>query len=333
MTIKDIARLSGYGVSTVSRALNGHPDVSEETKNKINEIVEKYKFVPNSNARQLKQNQSKDIAIIVKGSFNLFFATIIENIQIYLSKANINAMVHYSDEYSDEVKIAQKVQNEQKPMGIIFLGGNIEFLKKSFKHITVPCVLCTTNGNQIIASNLSSVSVDDIKGAEAAVDFLLQNSHKHIGIIGGNINKSYTSKLRLMGCENSFAKNQLTFSTDYYEESDFSINCAYEATKTLLSKHSDITAIFAMSDIMALGTISAIHDMGKSVPDDISVIGFDGIELGKYYIPKLTTIKQPEKELAKLSVKKIINMINNTESSSHILLNASLLEGNSVKKI
>ncbi|MFZ2537731.1 MAG: LacI family DNA-binding transcriptional regulator [Oscillospiraceae bacterium] len=333
MTIKDIARLSGYGVSTVSRALNGHSDISEETRAKIKAIVQEYKFVPNSNARQLKQNQSKNVAIIIKGSFNTFFATIIENMQIFLDNADIKAVVHYMAEASDELKLAQKIVNEQKPIGIIFLGGNIEFFKTSFQYISVPCVLCTTNASKVISDKLSSVSVDDVSSGEEAVDFLFDCGHKNIGVIGGNLKLSYTSKLRLKGCEKSFSKHNDKFTTDLYEECGFSLAPAYEATKKLLMRQKDITAIFAMSDIMALGAISAIHDMGKCVPDDISVIGFDGIEMGNYYNPKLTTIKQPEIKLAELSVKRLINMINKTEVSSHTLLKATLSKGGSVKKI
>lgn len=108
---------------------------------------------------------------------------------------------------------------------------------------------------------------------------------------------------------------------------------AYDATIKLLEKNKDLTAIFAMSDIMAIGSIRAIIDMGKKVPNDISVIGFDGIELSEYYNPKLTTIIQPKEQFAQLSVQLLLDMINNKTLAKHILLEADLFKGDSVKCI
>lgn len=332
MTIKDIARLSGYGVSTVSRALNGHPDISEETKKKINEIVKKYNYVPNANARQLKQNVSKNILIIVKGSFNLFFSTIIEHIQVATDKAGISAIVHYIDEDDNEVKMAHRLCIEQKPIGIIFLAGNINFFKDGFDGIKIPCVLSTTYAKELEFANLSSVCVDDTGGAEKAIDHFFDSGHKNIGIISGEFEKAYAALLRLDGCKKSFYKHNANFDSDSYVESKFSISAAYEATKELIAKNKDITAIFAMSDIMGMGAIRALNDLGKKVPEDVSVIGFDGIELASYYTPRLTSISQPEKDIAAISIKLLMDMIEKNKPASHVLLEATLQKGDSVKR-
>ena len=332
MAIKDISRLSGYGVSTVSRALNGHPDISEETKKKINEIVKKYNYVPNANARQLKQNVSKNILIIVKGSFNLFFSTIIEHIQVATDKAGISAIVHYIDEDDNEVKMAHRLCIEQKPIGIIFLAGNINFFKDGFDGIKIPCVLSTTYAKELEFANLSSVCVDDTGGAEKAIDHFFDSGHKNIGIISGEFEKANAALLRLDGCKKSFNKHNANFDSDSYVESKFSISAAYEATKELIAKNNDITAIFAMSDIMGMGAIRALNDLGKKVPEDVSVIGFDGIELASYYTPRLTSISQPEKDIAAISIKLLMDMIEKNKPASHVLLEATLQEGDSVKR-
>lgn len=332
MTIKDIARLSGYGVSTVSRALNGHPDISEETKKKINEIVKKHNYVPNANARQLKQNVSKNILIIVKGSFNLFFSTIIEYIQSATDKAGISAIVHYIGEDDNEVKMAHRLCIEQKPIGIVFLAGNINFFKEGFDGIKIPCVLSTTYAKELGFDNLSSVCVNDASGAEKAIDHFFDSGHSKIGIISGEFDKANAALLRLDGCKKSFNKHNANFDSDAYVESKFSISCAYEATKALIAKNNDVTAIFAMSDIMGMGAIRALNDLGKKVPEDVSVIGFDGIELANYYTPRLTTISQPEKEIAAISIKLLMDMIEKNKPASHVLLEATLQEGDSVKR-
>lgn len=324
MTIKDIARLSGYGVSTVSRALNGHPDINEETKEKIKSIVKQYKFVPNSNARQLKQTASKNILIMVKGSFNLFFSAILEYIQASTDKEGYNYIVHYLDEEDNELKFAERFCREQKPLGIIFLGGNKQLFEKYYSLISVPSVLCTTNGNFIKSENLSSVSVDDTDGGMLAVDYLFDCGHTEIGVLCGNFNTSYASELRFLGCKNSFEKHGKVFDDSVHETCAFSLTSAYEAAITLLEKNKNITAIFAMSDIMAIGAIRAIIDMGKKVPEDISVIGFDGTEMANYYNPKITTIKQPATKIAAISVRLLLNMLDGKGKPSHVFLKGTL---------
>lgn len=332
MTIKDIAQISGYSVSTVSRALNGHPDINEKTKKKIKKVIKECKFIPNNNARRLKQSISKSIVVVVKGSFNLFFSTIIENMQIIMDKSNITSIIHYVNENDDEVKIAEYLCSEQKPIGIIFLGGNIEPFRNSFSNIKIPCVLCTTNSEILNFSNLSSVSIDDLKSSKKAIDYLFNCGHNKIGIIGG-IKNSYISGLRFKGCKISFKEHNQKLTSSNYEKCTFSMKDAYDATIKLLEKNKDLTAIFAMSDIMAIGSIRAIIDMGKKVPNDISVIGFDGIELSEYYNPKLTTIIQPKEQFAQLSVQLLLDMINNKTLAKHILLETDLFKGDSVKCI
>ena len=168
MTIKDIARESGYAVSTVSRALNDHPDVSREAKEKIKAIVAAHKFVPNSNARQLKVQQNRSIIIVVKGAFNMFFAAILERMQSLISCSGYSAEVHYLDEDADEVLVGEQLQRERKPLGFIFLGGNTCSFEARFSAIAVPSVLATTLADHLNFGNLSSVGIDDTAAGRPA---------------------------------------------------------------------------------------------------------------------------------------------------------------------
>ncbi len=333
MTIKDIARLSGYGISTVSRALNNHPDVSEETKEKIKQIVVEHRFVPNSNARNLKQQESNSVVILVKGSFNLFFASIIEHLQITLSRSGLGVVLHYIDEEEDEVRIAEQLCREIKPRGIVFLGGNIKSFQKRFSGISIPCVLSTTSAKDLSFENLSSVSVDDTRCAKQAVDYLFDNGHQHIAVVGGDFDISYTGGLRLAGYRQSIEEHGQAFNTAFYAQAHFLAGSAYEATKHLLAQNNKITAIFAMSDLMAMGCIRAINDSGLRVPDDISVIGFDGIELSNYFCPRLTTVRQPVEQIAAQTAKMLLRSVQAYEPAHHRLLDAELIVGESVKRI
>ena len=124
MTIKDIARLSGYGIGTVSRVLNNHPDVSEKARKKILSVIEENNFQPNSNARHLKMQSSSSVILIVKGTSNLLFADIVEQMQSLFLKNGENVSTYYIDEDANEVNYAIQLCRDRNPKGIVFLGGN-----------------------------------------------------------------------------------------------------------------------------------------------------------------------------------------------------------------
>ena len=132
MTIKDIARLSGCGVATVSRVLNDYPDVSAATRERVLAVVKKYDFQPNSNARHLKQQTARNVAIIVKGTHNMLFADIVELAQQQIRKKEKDAAVYYLDEDANEVAFALRVCREYKPLAILFLGGDLEHFRRAF---------------------------------------------------------------------------------------------------------------------------------------------------------------------------------------------------------
>lgn len=334
MTIKDIARESGFAVSTVSRALNNHPDVSEATKAKIREIVDAHKFVPNSNAKQLKQQTAVGIAILVKGTNNMLFSSILEQMQSLIKQENYAVMVSYLDEDADEVLQALQICREQKPLGLIFLGGSLVNFRAHFSAIQIPSVLVTNSAQTLKFQNLSSVSTDDAAGATCAVDYLIEQGHREIGILGGNLQLSLTSLLRLQGCKSSFSAHGMELDENLqYETSRYSYSCAYDAMNRLLEKMPKLTSVFAMSDVMAIGAIRALIDQGKQVPQDISVIGFDGIQLAEYYNPKLATVKQSKDQLASRGVEILLACIERNAKAVHEIVPFKLVKEESVKPL
>ena len=166
VTIKDIAKEAGVAVSTVSRVLNNHPDVSEKTKLKVLDIIEKRKFVPNSNAKHLKQQNTNTIGIFVKGTFNFLFHSILEKIQPLIEDSGYITVVNYLDEDENEVQQARIFCNEKKPQGIMFLGGNLKNFQDNFSKIDIPSILVTNSASQLNFSNLSSVTTNDKKAVE-----------------------------------------------------------------------------------------------------------------------------------------------------------------------
>ena len=331
MTIKDIARLSGYSLGTVSRVLNNHPDVSDTARERIMAVVKEQGFEPNANARHLKMRQPQAVAVLVKGSQNMLFSDILERVQAKVALSGEEMFVDYLDEDSNEVERAAQIYRQRRPKGFMFLGGDLEFFRGAFGELNVPSVLLTNNAEELGFGNLSSFATDDEKAGEAAIDYLFENGHRHLGIIGGNLSVDQISYRRLKGVYHSIQKNGMEFDKGLqYEPCRYSMEEGYKAARKLIVKYSGLTAIFALGDVIALGAMRAIADMGLSVPQDISVIGFDGIASTQYSIPRLTTLRQDTEQLAEKGVRALLEGISYGLPPVHEYVGFKLIERESV---
>lgn len=333
MTIKDIARLSGCGVATVSRVLNGRTGVSEETRQKILAVVAEYNFQPNTNAKHLKQQTSTSIAIVVKGTENMLFADLVEKIQTLLRDSNRDAAVYYLDEDANEVAFSNQLCKERKPLGVLFLGGNLDYFRSDFDPRGVPCVLLTNSAGELEFPNLSSLTTDDAAAAAQVIEYLVQRGHRHIGVVGGNWpSASQISYQRILGCEVGCQRHGLPFDAAMHcQPCRFSLRDAYHAAGVLLDRCPELTALFALSDVMAMGCVRAMHDRGKRVPEDISVVGYDGIAMSDFLVPRLTTIYQDTQCFAERGVSVLLHKIQHPNSPPvHDIVPFRLLEGESV---
>ncbi len=331
MTIKDIARLSGCGVATVSRVLNNHPDVSGETRQRVLAVVEENGFQPNNNAKRLKQQAGNSVLILVKGTQNMLFAGLVERLQALLGENDQDASVHYLDEDGDEVGYALRLCRERKPPGILFLGGDLDRFRQGFGAITVPCVLLTNTAQGLGFGNLSSLTTDDRAAAAQVIGFLAEKGHRHIGVLGGNWACSQISYRRLLGCRERMEQLGLPFEETQCEPCRYSMADAYEAARRLLGRCPELTAIFAMSDVMATGAIRAIRDLGRRVPEDVSVVGYDGVPISDYLVPRLATVRQDTQLLAQRGVELLLRSIRRPDSSPvHDVVSFRLIPGESV---
>ena len=334
MTIKDIARLSGYGVATVSRVLNDHPDVSDETRRKVMAVVEAQGFQPNNNAKHLKQQAGTGITILVKGTQNMLFADLVEQVQALLRDSGRDAVVYYLDEDADEVGYALQLCRERKPLGILFLGGDLELFRARFQPITVPCVLLTNTAKDLHFDNLSSLTTDDGEAAAQVIEFLAGQGHRRICLLGGNWSCSQISYRRLEGCRRAFQRLGLPFDPERQcEPCRYSMADAYAATERLLDRRPDLTAIFAMSDVMAIGAVRALRDRGRRVPEDISVVGYDGIPMASYSVPRLSTVRQDTQRLAERGVDVLLRNIERKNCPVHEVVPFQLIPGESVARL
>ena len=333
MTIKDIARESGYSVGTVSRVLNNAPGVSDKAKKRVMEIVDKYHFQLNSNAKHLKKQTQEGIAILIKDTTNMLFSEIVDQMQSLIRRKDYDSVVYYLNKDDNEIEEAIRVCAERRPLGIIFLGMNKEILRERFNEILVPCVLVTSSASDMGFDYLSSVSTDDEAAARFAVEHLLSLGHTRIGILGGSLQTSQIVVSRYEGCKKAFEAYQVDFDPEsQYEVTFFKISEGYRAMEHLIDNVSGLSAVFAMSDVLAIGAIRAVKDRGLRVPEDISVIGFDGIDMGNYMSPRLTTIRQHREEISARSVEILLKSIEEGIPATHEIEPFHLVPGESVCK-
>lgn len=333
MTIKDIAKECGCGLGTVSRVLNNHPDVSEETRKKVMAVVDKYGFVLNKNASQLKSQERKTIVILVKGTSSPLLNEMLGVILKRMENLPYTASVVILDEYDNEASIANRVYYEQKPLGMIFLGGSPEMYAEDFAKIVIPCVLISNDAKKVENTNLSSISTDNISAAEYSAEYLISHGHKKIGVIGGDLESSGTTKKRFEGFLKAMQKHGLDYDKRAYAVSKYSFAGGAAAAEKLIKECPDITAIFTMADSMAIGACRKLKDMGYSIPEDFSVVGFDGLPYADFYNPRIATVLQSPRELAGGGLDMLLNCIERGAPASHELLPFSFIEGESVKNI
>ena len=334
MTIKDLAAQTGYSVGTVSRVLNNQPNVSEKARRVIMQAVQESGFQLNANAKQLKQQHATSILVVVKGTSNELFAELVESIQSLVAKTHYPLHVDYMDEDSNEVLRAVQLCREKKPLGILFLGGNSQNFQADFDKIDIPCVLVTNDASGLPFSNLSSVCTDDRQAARCAMDSLIALGDRNFAVVGGDRTVSDTSRLRYEGCMQSFRKYGIEFDEELdYQGVRFSYQDGYNATQTLISNGRSFTALFAEADVMAIGAIRALRDNGLRVPEDVSVMGFDGLPLGSFLVPQLSTISQSVKLMAKRSVQLLIERITEGGDAVHERVPFTMYQRESTRRI
>jgi len=334
MTIKDLAAKTGYSVGTVSRVLNDQPHVSETAREVILNAARDCGFQLNANAKQLKQQHGTSILVICNSGGNELFSSLLVALQTRAAQFRYPLIVDYIEEGSDEVRRAIQLCQEKKPLGILFLGGQTVNFRRDFHNIALPCVLVTTDASALGFSNLSSICVDDNDAAQLVIDQLISMGHRRFAVVGGDRRASDTSRLRYEGCIEAFRRSDISFDPDLdYETARFSYLEGYRATQNLLSRGRGFTALFAMSDVMAIGAIRAIRDAGLRVPEDVSVMGLDGLTIGEYTTPRLSTVAQPVDSLAERSLELLRRSLEGEPESRHEIVPVTLWMRESVKKI
>lgn len=332
VTIKDIARICGVGVSTVSRAINDHSDINPDTKAMVMDAIAEYGYVPNNSARNLKRTAASTIAILVKGITNPFFSDMIKIIEEYAGKRKYSVELRHVEYGEDEVDTAYTLTKEKKLRGIIFLGGFFRHSEEKLSKLKIPFVMATAGctPENLNKDKYSSYTVDDEKEGYNVTKYLISLGHRNIAIISGERSNTSVGQLRLQGYKRALKEAGIEINDDMIcpmkEDIEYySFRNGYETMKDLLKLSHKITAVFAISDVLAVGASRAIKDAGLRVPEDISVVGYDGIEMGRFVNPSITTMKQPVEKIAEASAELIFDMIENGITHKHRTFECELI--------
>ena len=340
ITIKDIARICGVGIGTVSRAINNDPRVSEKTREKILKAVKEYHYVPNNSARNLKMTESNTIGLLFSGIDNPFFQGMISVFEKACDILGYSFFLYAVRENDRVENVAMEVCKERRLKGLIILGGQLSFPNRRLDSLGVPYVLCTVtvpkSGEQIPCS---SVSIDDEAESYRAVRYLCSQGHKKIAILAGRVGEyPYgVGALRLAGYRRALEEQDIAFDpklVSYMSEEipEYSIPNGYDTMKRLLDTGVEFTAVFAVSDTMAFGACRALREAGRRIPEDCSIVGYDGQFYTEYMTPSLTTVVQPVAEMARKTVELLDEAIRKNAPPVCVIYEAELRIRESVRK-
>lgn len=299
-TIRDVAKLAQVSVATVSRYVNKSGYVGKETAKKVLKAMEELDYQPNEIARSLNKKQSKTIALIVPDITNPFFPELARAVEDVAQIYGYTVILCNSDEQTEKEREYIKVLQNKYIDGFILASNT-----SHFDHIPgeVPLVVL----DRSIEEQVPTVVSNNREGAEKATRHLLDIGCQKIAHIRGP-EGTMTAKSRLEGYMN-VVQTEPWFSQDLIIDGEFDIEQAQKSTLKLLKKYPDIDGIFAGNDIMAVGALKAVFQSGKRVPEDIAIIGFDGIGLSKAVFPELSTIAQPIYDMGALATRLLLKII------------------------
>ena len=329
-TIQDVAKKANVSIATVSRILNGQVGYSEETKEKVLLAIKELGYRRNSIARGLVTKKSNIIGVLLPDVSTTFSAEILRGIEDYAHESGYSVVICNTGVDGVRVKEYIETLESRQIDGIINISINMKDDEcQLLKDYHIPCVFISMLNYKY---QFPYVKVDDLQAAACATQYLIDKGHKRIAMISGSEDDYVAGGPRLMGYKQALMANQIPIDSQLIKIAGFGFEDGVSATQELL-KEEDFTAIFAVSDHVAVGAIQVIHAMGKKVPDDISVIGYDNTAIAEMCNPPLTSLAQPLYEMGMASVQKILKVIEEKVVVSSEVFNHSIVERKTVREI
>lgn len=314
VSIKDIAKTAGVSYSTVSRALNDNPLISQSVRDNIREIAKSMGYTPNALAQSLQSHQTNSVGLVITTIADPFFADIVHGVEDVARKAGISVFLASSNnDPEEEIRIIETF-GRRRVDGVIVASSRIgPGYAERLGQIRIPVIVVNTE-SQGDQSNLYSVSVNDLLGACQAVQYLIDLGHRKIGYLGVS-NRPASNELRLKGYLSTMEKNSIPIRPEWVcqnaDESPGALTLDIEIGRELATQilKTDVTAIFCYCDTVAAGVMDACRKMGVSIPGDLSIIGFDDNTISELIQPALTTIHQPKQEIGEIAMKMLMDCL------------------------
>ncbi|MGD6840997.1 catabolite control protein A [Bacillus infantis] len=318
VTIYDVAREANVSMATVSRVVNGNPNVKPATRKKVLEVIERLGYRPNAVARGLASKKTTTVGVIIPDISSTFFAELARGIEDIATMYKYNIILSNSDQNKDkELHLLNTMLGKQVD-GIVFMGGNItpEHVEE-FEKSPVPIVLA---GSIEESEKIPSVNINYEQAAYDAVQTFIEKGHKQIGIAIGPLHEPINEAKKLAGYKRALSEAGIEYKEELVAEGDYTYDSGIEAFEKLIEASAKPTAIFAGSDEMALGVVHGAEDKGFSVPNDVEVISSDNTRLALMVRPQLTSVVQPLYDIGAVAMRLLTKYMNKEKVTENIVV-------------
>jgi LacI family transcriptional regulator len=313
--------------------IHGYPDIPQETKDKVMNIIKQHNYIPKNKVLGLFIVDFSNASITKRVIISPYFSSIVASVIDTSRQLGFSVLVTEIIMKEDIAYVEQLIKSKSIAGGV-FVGADKEmpFIKKLMESDFKMVIFDQKDDEGIPSPNVLYINPDNHGGAYLAVTHLIELKHKKIAHIGGGSTKLSTVE-RVNGYKKALKDAGIKYNKDYVIKSDYKEEGGYSAMKKLLTLPEPPTAVFAGNDSMAIGAIKAVYEAGLNVPNDISIVGFDDIEISKYINPPLTTIKASIIDSADMGVRKIVDMIEKkNELSARYIMKTELIIRNSTKE-
>ena len=323
VTIYDVAREAGVSMATVSRVVNGNPNVKPATRKKVLEVIERLGYRPNAVARGLASKKTTTVGVIIPDIANAFYAELARGIEDIASMYKYNIILCNSDKQPKKELTLIETLLEKQVDGLLFMGPRVtdEHLDL-FRTASVPVVLATTIDP---GCQLPSVNIDQRQAAYDATRLLLNHGHTRIAFLGGPL-EEFAGLSRFQGYRQALEDAGVPFREELVQIADYRYETALKRMAHFLTLPERPTAVFATSDEMAVAAIHAYQDAGFRVPEDVEVIGFDNIRLASMVRPTLTTVAQPMYDIGAVSMRLLTKYMHNEKVTDSLVFLTHTIE-------
>ncbi len=331
-TIKDVARLAGVSTTTVSHVINKTRFVAEATQEKVMKAVDELNYAPSAVARSLKCNSTRTIGMLVTQSNNLFFSEVIDGVESYCYRQGYTLILCNTGGIYEKQRDYIRMLAEKRVDGILVMCSDLteELNEMLDRHANIPKVVMDWGPE---SSQADKIMDNSEEGGYIATKYLIDNGHTDIACLSGHFEK-LACKERIVGFRRAMAEANIPVNEDWILEGNFECDTAVLVADQITAMEKRPTAVFCFNDTMALGLMSRLQQNGIKVPDDISVIGYDNIELAEYFSPPLTTIHQPKRRVGKNAFEILLERIKDKDHEKRIFeMQPELVVRNTVKKL